>query len=100
MNLYEMVDVAYTKNSSGEKTDRVIIPTQIPTKNIKAIDVTHLSEAERSRIENMYKEYVLYYTLAVERLFNFEEWMEHTTYPSDQPIKWRTFIKDNITIKE
>jgi len=81
--------VVYEKSTS-ETSDRVIIPTYVPTDAVKAIDVTELEPAERQEIAALYKEYAEYKESFVNRMFNFEDWLEHTQGVS-YDLKWRTF---------
>ena len=106
MKQKEILHIEYTKATDlggrkGEVTQRDVIPTFIPTGNIKAIDVTQLTEAEQKNLLNWFREYTEYYETFVKQAFTFEDWLAHTHGGEDVPeIKWRTFKQDNMTILE
>lgn len=91
MNLIEsqVVPVIY-EDASNKVTSRVIIPTSVPRDTVKAIDVTDLSVADRTRLQQLHTEYMEYRANAMTRLFNFEDWVSHTMSLNIEP-KWRTF---------
>lgn len=82
----------------GELTERCVIPTFIPDPNMKALDVTNLSEEDRQHVESLYQEYTEYYTQMLSTLFSFEDWVSHTRGEEEIPaeLKWRTFKLDNV----
>ena len=84
--LQEMV---YTKGS-GEQTDRVVIPTQVPNDCIKAIDVTDLSADERQEMQKIVSLYIDYVDLQFKKIFSLEDFAEQVTNNRIEP-KWRTF---------
>lgn len=105
MKATELTHIQYEKatnigGAAGEITERYVIPTFVPNPNIKALDVTDLSEAERVVIQQAYAEYTDYYTQAVKSLFNFEDWLSHTKGDDidTSDIKWRTFKMDNVKV--
>lgn len=84
-----------TGDRKGEITKRFVVPTYVPGNNMKAIDVTDLSEEEREEVVELHTEYVEYYKQAVANLFTFEGWLDHTrdNHPN---LKWRTFCMENV----
>ena len=88
-------EVTYTKPSTGEVTDRVIIPVSQPTPNVKAIDVTSLNADERAEMAKLFSEYQEYVALCISKIFSFETFASHTT-GEDLEIKWRTFNAHNL----
>lgn len=103
MKTGELVHIEYTKatdlgsGNKGEVTERYVIPSFVPHPNIKAIDVTDLTEEEREEIAALYMEYVEYYKQAASTLFSFEDWVDHSKQKNVRP-KWRTFREDNVTV--
>lgn len=83
-------EVTYTKPSTGEVTDRVIIPISQPTPNVKAIDVTDLNQNERAEMVEIFNEYQDYVDTCIKRIFTFEDFVSQTT-GRDMDVKWRTF---------
>lgn len=96
----EEAKIRYSKNKNGdvEVTERIIIPTHIPKPNIKALDVSNLSEEERERLIELHKEYQKYVKTQMKNLFSFEHWID-ASHPNDQmEIKFRTFRIDNTEV--
>ena len=100
---HEAADISYSKDcgESGqlkrfEHTDRKIIPTFIPPENIKAIDVTGMSDEDISRLEDRLVEYAEYYKNAVKTIFSFNDWIEQA-HQEFADVKWRTFKQSGIT---
>jgi len=91
--------VEYTK-ASGEVSERVIIPTFVPSKNVKALDVTTLSESDQKELEALLAQYAEYYELMQSRIYSFGDWLEQTSPATDKSLlKWRTFKLDNLVEK-
>ena len=67
--------------------------------NVKAIDVTEMSEQERGKLEQQLAEYAEYYQNAIKTIFSFEDWLSHTQSESS-PVKWRTFKPNNLVVLE
>lgn len=86
----EIQEIEYTKESSGETTNRVVIPTFVPAPNIKAIDVTDLSDEDRESLRQLYESYAQYVKERSQGIFSFEDWVSHTLNEDVTP-KWRTF---------
>jgi hypothetical protein len=84
----------------GEITERYVIPTFVPSPNVKALDVTMLSPKQREEMESLFAEYKEYYQQIASTIFTFEDWISHTQGESDlvSKIKWRTFRLDNVKI--
>lgn len=89
-------NIEYTKKSGNDKeiTQRAIIPTFIPKANIKAIDVTNLSDQDRDDMLQLFNEYFEYVTSQATTVFSFEDWVEHSKQIYIEP-KWRTFKQQN-----
>lgn len=105
MKATELTHIQYEKATDlgggrkGEITERYVIPTFVPQPNIKALDVTDLSEEERDELQELYAEYAEYYTNAVRSLFSFEDWVTHTRGEDAKPdVKWRTFKMENVKV--
>lgn len=85
--------------TKGEVTERYIIPTFVPQPNIKALDVTDLTEEEREMLQTAYAEYAEYYKQAASTLFSFEDWLSHSRGDEAKPtLKWRTFKLENVKV--
>jgi len=96
--------IRYTKSNdkSGsmnrfEITERTIIPTFVPKPNIKAIDVTDLTEDQQNEMVTLLAEYNEYVVSVSKTIFKFEDWMEQTKSMYVEP-KWRTFKTENTEI--
>lgn len=96
--------IQYTKSNSDsgtmnrfEVTERVIIPTFVPKPNIKAIDVTDLSDDKCQNVQQLLNEYNEYVREQTKKIFKFEDWVSHTKN-EDVSVKWRTFKVENIKI--
>lgn len=104
MKSSKLTHIQYKKatNIGGEKgelTERYVIPTFVPMPNMKALDVTNLSDEEQKELETAYGEYTLYYKLAASKIFTFEDWLTHSRGEDTTPeLKWRTFKLDNMTV--
>ena len=98
----EIAHIEYTRSTDiggtkGETTERYILPTFVPGSNIKAIDVTDLTVEQRKELETLWEEYQQYYELAVLNIFNFSDWLSHSSIKT-APQKWRTFKFHNVKI--
>lgn len=89
----KVANIRYTKGS--EISERVVIPTTVPT-NVKALDVSDLSENEVQTMESAYQEYASYLKNHMKRAASFEEFLD-TRYSHTFP-KWRTFKPENVEI--
>jgi len=101
----EIQNIRYTKANADsgtmdrfEVTERVIIPTFIPKPNIKAIDVTDLSEEDRIQLQDMLKEYNQYVKDCSKTTFSFDKWAEHSKNTDISNVKYRTFKLDSTEI--
>lgn len=81
--------VTYTK-ANNEPSGRVIVPLNVPSDSVKAVDVTDLEPAERMRMRSLVEEFLAYRSAAMANLFNFETFVEHQT-GQEIDVKWRTF---------
>ncbi len=80
-----------------EDTNRAIIPTRVPKPqtNVKALDVTSLSDSERKAMILAWEQYGEYIGNAMRTLFTFEDFIAHQgILVSD--IKWRTFKSNQL----
>lgn len=103
-SVYELTNIRYTKLVKegseyvpGEVTYRTVIPTFVPSNNMKALDVTSLNEADRARMLSLIKDYAEYYKQATSTIFSFEDWLSHTGNDGVSP-QWRTFIIDQVNV--
>lgn len=90
-------EVTYTKPSTGEITDRVIIPVTQAQPNVKAIDVTDMDSSERTEMVELFNEYQEYVDACIKQIFSFEDFISHTT-GEEKEVKWRTFRSDHLEI--
>jgi hypothetical protein len=85
----------------GEITERVILPTYIPTDSVKALDVSHLGESEALMYQKLQQEYAQYVEDKMSTVFNFEDWISHT-YGDGKifygDIKHRTFKLEALEV--
>lgn len=103
----KLVSIRYTKSTSiggtkGEVTERTIVPTYVPPPNIKALDVSELTENQQKYIQDAYAEYAEFYKQSIKNIATFESWLEQSKQESDitNKIKWRTFRNDSIELLE
>lgn len=96
--------IRYTKATNhgsgqlGEQSERYILPTSIPSDNVRGFDVTQLSEGETKHLRDLWEQYQEYYQAKLSTIFSFEDWVEHTQPDSDihSLALWRTFKQRNI----
>lgn len=89
---HELAHIKY----KGETDQRVVIPTYVPSTNMKAIDVTALSDDERDALQILLRGYDEYYKACAKNIFSFEDWMSHVTGETNLPeVSWRTFRLEN-----
>lgn len=87
--------IVYTKKTTGETKPRVVLsPVDVPS-IVRAIDVTDLSDKKRTELVEYWTEYQEYLAQARERLFKFEDFIDHTHGVEIKP-KWRSFVTSNI----
>lgn len=83
----------------GEYTHRTIIPIYVPqpkNRNVKAIDVTSLSEADRQKTLTAWNKYQEYLAEQRKELLNFDQFV-YVRLEEDLPeAKWRTFKPDQL----
>ena len=92
-----LVEVSYTKLT--ETTERVILPTYVPQpkhRNVKALDVTALSEEERETVLTAWNDYQEYLANQRKTLFAFEQFVEMTEGKALPELKWRTFKPEQL----
>ena len=95
---YTPVKIKYVKDS-GEESTRTIIPTTNVPQNIRAMDLSGLSEERQKEIESALNEYQQYVNLHLSKMFSINEWAEQTGTQIDD-ILWRTFKLKNTTVVE
>ena len=86
--------IVYQKDG-GVPEERTIVPSFVPFRNIRAIDVADLSDQEAEEMVELLREYQQYYSDFISRAYNFETWVEHSKNKTITP-KWRSFKLDNI----
>lgn len=94
-------DVTYTSIGKGETTERTIIPLAVPNPvmNIKALDVSELSEPDQKELAVLVAEYNEYKVVFMAQMYNFDNWLEHTTGET-KVLKYRTFAMENLELTE
>ena len=100
LKVHELQKIRYSKIDEKvgvQFTERDIIPTFVPQPNIKAIDVSDLTEEQQQEVQQYLQEYAQYVKDFQQNMFKFEDWVAHTKNVDIEP-KWRTFKKDNTKI--
>ena len=99
----EVTKIQYTKTISEDKSlavyntsRRDVIFTTKP-ENLRAIDVTELSDDRKQEISELYDEYTAYFNNHMKLAFSFENWLSHSKGIDFTP-KWRTFKPDQTEI--
>jgi hypothetical protein len=91
-----VANIRYTKQSGT--TERVIIPTTVPS-NIKALDVSGLTEDQAEALAVAYQNYAQYLKEHMKRADTFEDFLDqHYIVLNDAELKWRTFIPENTEV--
>ncbi len=93
LKVNRLAHIQYTKvdmDGDIETTHRVIVPTYVPSENIKALDVSDLKPLEAMELRMLMEEYTTYVESKTKTIFNFEDWLDHTGQKS-YDLKWRTF---------
>lgn len=91
----QITTIVYENETKGETTTRVIIPTSLPKDNVRAIDVDDLSPSERDEMARLYSAYRQYTKEFMAKMFNFEDWAEHSIGVKIEP-KWRAFKSSGL----
>ncbi len=81
----------------GETTERTILPVEIPTKNVKAVDISDFHVEDQGEIQNLYRQYQEYRETFTKRMFSFQDWVEHSTGVV-MDLKYRTFVPENLEL--
>jgi hypothetical protein len=89
-------NITYFKESTGETTDRVIIPLGEST--VRAIDVSDLEQADRIELLSSWNEYQQYVKEIYKSVPSFETWCEKNNGAASS-VKWRRFHVDNVRVK-
>lgn len=92
---HQQVDIVYEK-SSGELSNRTIIPMQVPKDYAKAIDITGLSEEEVIKLQEALSDYDEYREQFMITMYSFDDWYEMTRQDQPPEIKWRSFKMTGI----
>ncbi len=105
MKANEVQHIQYTKATSiggekGEVTERYIVPTFVPSPNIKAIDVSDLDEQDRNNMAELMQEYAEYHKQQSKVIPSFEVWLEQSQGVIMDDLKWRTFKVENVELLE
>jgi hypothetical protein len=89
------------RDSKGVVSNREIIALTESTKNITALDLTSLSDADKWWLSSMQELYQEYMDTFLSNMFKFETWLEHTQSANPElleKIKYKRFTVDNIKI--
>lgn len=86
--------IVYQKDG-GEPEQRTIVPSFVPHRTIKAIDVGDLSAEDAEDTVQLLREYQQYYNEHIKQALNFESFVEKTYGKTITP-KWRAFKVSNI----
>lgn len=88
--------VLYTHlDGTSPNKQKTVITLSDVQQYIKGIDVTGLSEQEQQEMLQLWNEYQQYREAAIERLFKFEDFVEHQ-YSKTVTPKWRTYAVENL----
>jgi len=100
VNRLDILDIKYTK-ANGEKSDRKIISLNSIPKNLKAIDISDISQEDAEHLIEQYKNYNEYLENFDKTKMKFEDWYSMTN-PNESlsTVKYRTFTVDNIEFSE
>ena len=86
----QIATIAYTSDRTGLSSSRTIVPFTVPADFVKAIDIDDQLPNEREHIAQLVTEYAEYRAQQLAKMFNFEDWLEHSKSIAFVP-KWRTF---------
>lgn len=89
--------IRYQKKNSLEESERTIIQTTKVPENIKAIDVSDLTEDQVEKLLVLLDEYDQYINNHLKTAFSFENWVEMKDIDDVPQVKWRTFNLWNTT---
>lgn len=90
------IKIKYTKET-GETSERTILSTTYLPENVKAIDISEFGEEDIQDLQANLEEYEAYKALMYNKLYNFEDWLEHTKNVK-KTLKWRTFKLSRMEI--
>lgn len=90
--------IEYT-NGKGETSEKRVIPTYVPKKNVKAINVSHLSEEQQAGFVVLVTEYQEYIKQQQANMFSFEDWIDQSYGEEilESEIKWVTLNPEKTT---
>lgn len=92
---FKPTQIKYVKDDGTETIRTIVSFTEVP-ENVKALDVSNMSESDRANILELVGEYQNYIQNHISTAFSFENWVQHTTGKSLNELKWRTFKIKNI----
>ena len=96
--------VSYTRTTTtksgktGDKSERFVIPTRIPKDTVTVIDVSALTEDDRSVLVNALSEYQAYHKERMNAIMKFEDWYEHTQGIRPTTLHWRTLKESSVEV--
>jgi len=93
----EIYNIEYTDHKE-KISSRIIIPSTVPSANVKAIDVSDLTEDERMEICQHMAEYRDYVETQRKNMYSFEDFISLTKGKTISP-KWRSFNTERIKVK-
>lgn len=76
-------------DTKGKTSTRTALFRRLPQENLKAIDITEMSEAERAEFELAYDRYLKF--LENVRAPSFEDWLDESDVSFTGDLKYRTF---------
>jgi hypothetical protein len=93
------IEIDYT-NNKGDTSTRTILPHSLPQLNVRALDVSTLSEDDVLELQKALAEYQQYRATQMATMFSFEDFIDHQSTGTELPeYKWRSFKYDAINIK-
>lgn len=88
-------------DSKGVTTHRTIIPVTIPADNIRALDVTGLSDEEINHLSDKLAEYKQYKSAIMQHMWTLEEFIKSTDDDGTlDTISWRSFNRNRVSIPD
>lgn len=96
LKINEKALIVYRKKND-DVTERTILPTAIPASVVTALDVSALDATDIIKLQQAFADYIEYRELAMKRMFNFTDWLEHTNSDiTTELVKFRSFTVDSI----
>ncbi len=91
-----LCNITYTK-ADETVSNRVIIPSHVPSNIIRGIDVTELDQEARDLLLSRWDEYQAYRKQQMSTICSFEQFQEQQFPLHEQPVKWRSFDISRIS---